>query len=106
MLHTASLPQNKANPLREKPEPLHCLSNQIGSSKGVFPPHFLVVYNSYLDSLYGHRKSLYPGRAVAHFCPAELCSDLALCCGFLLCGQDAMFQSSSHFITEGAIVRE
>lgn len=75
------------------------LSNQVGSAKGVFPPHFLVVCKSYLD-FFGHRNSVYPGRAAAHFCPAELCSDLMLCCGFLLCRQDAMFQSSSHFITE------
>lgn len=51
-------------------------------------------------------QSVHPGRAVAHFCPAELRSDLVLCCGFLLCRQDAMFQSSSHFITERGIVRE
>lgn len=34
------------------------LSNQTGSSKGVFPPHFLLLQNGHLDSLYGHRKSV------------------------------------------------
>lgn len=36
MLHTATLPQNKANPLRGKPEPFQCLANQTAACKGVF----------------------------------------------------------------------
>lgn len=46
----------QSQPPQRKPKSLQCPSNQIGSSKGVFPPHFLAVKNSYLDSLYGHRK--------------------------------------------------
>ncbi len=40
---------------------------------------------------------------MAHFCPAELQSDLVLCCGLLLCRQDATFQSSSHFYNREAL---
>lgn len=43
MLHTAPLPPNKAYPFRQKTVSLQSPSNQIRSSKGLFPPHFLVV---------------------------------------------------------------
>lgn len=106
MLHTAPLLPNKAYPFRQKTMSLQCPSNQIRSSKGVFPPHFLAVYNGYLDSLFGQRKRVWPGTAVVHFCPAELGSYLVLWCRLLLCRQEAMSQSSRHFRTERVIVRE
>lgn len=55
MLHKASLPQNKAQPSERETRAPSVSAHHIGSFKGVLSPHFLVLQNSYLDSLYGQK---------------------------------------------------
>lgn len=95
------LTSTKQSQPSEKPEPLQRPSNQMGSSKGVFSTSLSAGVEKLFRLFIWAQEASVAWERCGPFLSCELCFELVLCCcGFLLCRQDAMFPSFSHFITE------
>lgn len=89
-----SIKQSQASWEREKPELFLCSSNHTGSLKGVFGPNFSCRVEQLFRFLIWAKevRAAWESRGPFLSCWTVLWG--------LLLGQDALFQSSSHFITE------